>query len=108
LQRVRVPTPPDCWVVRELHVLPQMRGQRLGGVLLRRAEEAAPRAGYSEVALTTRTENPARRLCERSGYQVVENRTNRLYRRWTGADGGVLMIKQLLGRGTGAASERHA
>ena len=108
LQRVRVRTPPDCWVVRELHVRPELRGQGVGGVLLRRAEEAARRAGYSKVALTTRTNNPARRLYERSGYQVVKKRTNRLYRRWTGADGRILMIKQLLEPGTGAASEPHA
>jgi GNAT superfamily N-acetyltransferase len=108
LQQVRVPTPPGCWAVRELHVRPEMRGQGLGGLLLSRAEDTAWRAGCPQVALTTRSNNPARRLYERSGYQMVKERTNRLYRRWTGADGRVLMIKQLPEPGTGAASKRHA
>ena len=108
LRQVRVPTPPGCWVVRELHVRPAMRGQGLGGLLLSRADEAAQRAGYQKVALTTRSNNPARRLYERSGYRVVRERTNRLYLRLTGADGRVLMIKQLLESSTGVAPEPHA
>ena len=95
LQRVRVPTPADSWVVRELHVRPDLRNRGLGGLLLGQADTSARAAGFASVALTVRTNNPARRLYERAGYRTVRLRTHSWYRHWTGAEGRVLMVKAL-------------
>ena len=95
LQRVRVPTPPGCWVVHELHVRPDLRNRGVGAVLLAKADEEARGAGYARIALTVRTNNPARHLYERAGYHVVKERRNRHYERLTGAEGRLLMVKDL-------------
>jgi ribosomal protein S18 acetylase RimI-like enzyme len=52
--------------------------------------------GRSCIGLTTRTNNPARRLYERLGYVVVRTKNSRLYERFTGAEGRVLMTKDLV------------
>lgn len=96
LQSVRIKAPAGSWVVREVHVRPDLRGRGIGTVLLRRAEESAVGNGRTVLALTTRTNNPARRLYERTGYRTVASRTNRMYRRYSGADGRILMVKELV------------
>jgi ribosomal protein S18 acetylase RimI-like enzyme len=94
-QRVQIAAPPGSWLIREVHVAEHLRGQGIGGLLLERAEECARANGRTTIALTTRTNNPARRLYERRGYQVVKERTNPSYCRHTGADGRILMVNHL-------------
>lgn len=95
LQRVRVSAPPGSWVVNEVHVDAAFRGSGIGGRLMDVAEHEARRRGYRTMALTTRTNNPARRLYERLGFLVVQTRTDSGYERYTGAAGRVLMVKTL-------------
>jgi ribosomal protein S18 acetylase RimI-like enzyme len=95
LQRVQIRAPSGSWVVREVHVRPELRNQGVGALLLRRAEEDAVRSGHNVLALTTRTNNPARRLYQRLGYTTVATRTNRRYERYSGAEGRILMVKKL-------------
>ena len=51
--------------------------------------------GAAHLSLTTRSDNPARRLYERNGYTVIEERTGRRYARMTGTPGRILMVKPL-------------
>jgi ribosomal protein S18 acetylase RimI-like enzyme len=95
LQRVRIKAPAGSWLVREVHVRAEVRGRGLGTLLLRPAEEDATRHGRRTLALTTRTNNPARALYERLGYQTIATRTNKRYLRYSGAEGRVLMVKKL-------------
>lgn len=81
--------------VRELHVDPKFRNRGIGGALLDYAEAEARSGGYSQMALTTTTSNPARRLYERHSYRVVETRTDPLYERYTGIEGRHRMVKRL-------------
>jgi ribosomal protein S18 acetylase RimI-like enzyme len=95
LQKVRLAAPAGSWLIGELHVDAAVRGRGVGGALLAHAETAA-RAGHApRLALTTRTNNPARRLYERAGFEVVSTRTHPRYERYTGAEGRVLMVKEL-------------
>jgi ribosomal protein S18 acetylase RimI-like enzyme len=87
LQRARLAAPAGAWVVREVHVDPSSRNRGIGRVLLEQAEADASRRGATTMALTTRTNNPARRLYERLGYRVIDTRTDRRYKKWTGAEG---------------------
>jgi ribosomal protein S18 acetylase RimI-like enzyme len=88
--------PDGCWHIAELHVHPSHRGRGIGSVLIARADEVARMHGRSCIGLTTRTNNPARRLYERLGYVVVRTKNSRLYERFTGAEGRVLMTKDLV------------
>ena len=49
-------------------VVPEMRGQGLGGRLLRIMAAEAATAGIARISLSVSTGNPARRLYERHGY----------------------------------------
>jgi ribosomal protein S18 acetylase RimI-like enzyme len=79
----------------ELHVHPDHRGRGIGGDLLRAVEEHARREGAAHVSLTTASTNPARRLYERHGFEVVRERSGRRYARLTGIPGRVMMLKAL-------------
>ncbi len=100
LQRVRLAAPADAWVVREVHVDPTRRNRGIGRALLAEAEAEGRRRGFRVLALTTRTDNPARRLYEREGYRVATTKSDARYERLTGAEGRVLMVKQLTGEHT--------
>lgn len=95
VQRVRVPPPPDTWVVRELHVDAAVRSQGLGGAMLAHAQHRAVDEGIGALSLSVRSDNPARHLYHRAGYRVMASRTSRRYERLTGARGRVLMVKTL-------------
>ncbi len=95
LQRVRVPPPHPAWVIRELDVEPIWRNRGVGEQLLRHGEQRANDHDFPIVALSTRTNNPARRLYERLGYRMKSQRTSRIYAHVTGATGRILMTKTL-------------
>jgi ribosomal protein S18 acetylase RimI-like enzyme len=86
--------------LNELDVHPRHRNQGIGGRLVRHAEETARAKGFDTICLTTETNNPARRLYERSGFVVVRSATDAVYERMTGAPGRVLMQKSLEPSGT--------
>ena len=94
-RRVSPAKPPGAYVVAELHVAPASRGQGIGEAMLAHAEADARGRGFDEMALHTLTNNPARRLYERCGFSVVETRVDPDFRRLTGADGNVLLVKAL-------------
>ena len=66
---------PDCLHLVELHVHPDERNRGAGGALLGAVEEEARARGVGNVSLTTTTDNPARRLYERHGFAVVDQKT---------------------------------
>lgn len=59
------------WLLNDLFVTADMRGQGVGAALLERAREHARGSGACELMLETANDNPARRLYERSGYEHV-------------------------------------
>ena len=67
----------------------------IGAFLLQCVDDYAIEQSATHISLTTSTENPARRLYERAGYTVVEQKTNARYERITGSAGRILMIKPL-------------
>ena len=79
----------------ELQVAPELRNRGIGGFLLARVDEHAIAQNAKHVSLTTATDNPARRLYERNGYRLVDQKTNARYERITGSEGRVLMVKPL-------------
>lgn len=94
--RVHIAPPAGAFRIAELHVHRDLRNGGIGRVLLEEAERAARAAGASIMSLTTHTNNPARRLYQRCGFEVVETRTDQDYERYTGAAGRVLMLKRLV------------
>jgi ribosomal protein S18 acetylase RimI-like enzyme len=88
-QKVDIASPPGP-VLAELHVDPARRGQGIGSVLL---DEVIRRTAGQSISLTTRTDNPARRLYERHGFVVTETKTDAQYERLTGSAGRVLMVR---------------
>lgn len=94
-RRVQFEPMPDAFVVAELYVDEDLRNHGIGGRLLRHAEQLARRNGSSRMSVETGITNPARRLYERLGYQVVATKTDRGYERMTGSPGRVLMVKDL-------------
>jgi ribosomal protein S18 acetylase RimI-like enzyme len=79
----------------ELQVDPDHRNEGLGGRLLAEVERVARERGASTLSLTTQIDNPARRLYERSGFQVEAEKRHRRYEEITGSPGRVLMVKPL-------------
>jgi ribosomal protein S18 acetylase RimI-like enzyme len=74
----------------ELHTHPSRRGAGVGSLLL---DHVIREHGDRAVSLTTRSNNPARRLYERHGFAVVAQKDNRWFERRTGAPGRVLMVR---------------
>lgn len=93
--RVAIPAPEEAFHIAELHVLASQRGQGVGAALLEEAEREAVRQGATVLSLTTATNNPARRLYERAGFSVLEQRTDPAYEAATGVAGRVLMTKSI-------------
>lgn len=71
------------------------RQRGLGAKMMERAEEQARAGGYAVMALHTRTDNPARRLYERFGFEEAGEATDPEFERLTGVRGNVLYVKQL-------------
>jgi ribosomal protein S18 acetylase RimI-like enzyme len=82
----------------ELQVDPERRSQGLGARLLAEVERVARDRGAPTLSLTTQIDNPARRLYERSGFQVVAEKRHHRYEALTGSPGRVLMVKALASR----------
>lgn len=59
------------WLLNDLFVTAEARGQGVGEALLTRARQHAGETGACELMLETANDNPARRLYERSGYRHV-------------------------------------
>lgn len=93
-QGLAAPTRRDLDAARpkivELQVHPERRGTGVGTRLL---EHVFGLVGSQPLSLTTRTDNPARRLYERHGFVVTEEKTSRYFERRTGAKGRVLMVR---------------
>lgn len=56
-------------ILNDLYVLPGHRGKGWGEALLKKAQEYCAEAGCKGLALETGTENPARHLYERLGWE---------------------------------------
>lgn len=93
--RVHIPVPEGTFHIAEVHVLSERRNLGIGAALMAEAERMARAGGFAAMSLTTTTSNPARRLYERSGFEVVKSTSDEEYRRCTGIDGRVLMVKRL-------------
>lgn len=88
-QLVEIGMPPGPKLI-ELHVGPARRGTGVGSALLGHLIEMI---GDRPLSLTTRSNNPARRLYERHGFEVVSQKNDRIYERRTGAEGRILMVR---------------
>jgi len=88
-QLVEIPMPAGPKLV-ELQAAPSRRGTGVGTLLLRRVIDSVDGRTLS---LTTRSDNPARRLYERHGFTVQGEKTHRAFQRRTGAAGRVLMVR---------------
>jgi ribosomal protein S18 acetylase RimI-like enzyme len=93
--KVEPKIPARAFHIAEVHVDPACRGQGIGGTLLDDADAEARRTDATHMTLTTTTVNPARRLYERHGFQVIQTLTNARYERYTGIAGRILMEKVL-------------
>ena len=88
-QLVEIATPEGLTLI-ELQVHPSRRGQGIGSILLRHIIDSI---GDRSLSLTTRSDNPARRLYERHGFAVTSEKSHRSYERRTGASGRILMTR---------------
>src|SRR5439155_9979789 len=73
--RVDFALPPGAYHIVELDVDAAYRSRGIGGALLRHAEDDARSMRLVRMSLTTSVTNPARRLYERNGYRVFEQKT---------------------------------
>lgn len=81
---------PDGPTLIELQVHPSRRGEGIGSALLRHVIDSV---GHRSLSLTTRSDNPARRLYERHGFSVASEKSHRSYERRTGNKGRILMVR---------------
>jgi ribosomal protein S18 acetylase RimI-like enzyme len=79
----------------ELQVAPTERGHGIGGALLERVDVYATEHDAPHISLTTASNNPARRLYERHGYDLVAEKRNARYEKFTAQPGRILMLKTL-------------
>ncbi|MBA4179463.1 MAG: hypothetical protein C0506_02645 [Anaerolinea sp.] len=93
--RVHMAAPAGTYHIAELHVDANRRNQGIGAALLAETGRIARAQAFALMSLTTTTTNPARHLYERSGFEVIETRTDPEYQAITGIDGRVLMVKRL-------------
>ncbi len=96
LKRVQTDAPADAYIISEIHVAPEYRGQGLGFELLAHGETEARRLGHTTMALQTWTTNPATQLYERFGFKIVETITDDQFKELTGVAGNNLMLKELI------------
>lgn len=92
-QLVEIPMPPGPKLV-ELQAHPTRRGTGVGTGLL---EHIIELVGSRQLSLTTRSNNPARRLYERHGFVLTAEKTHRRFERCTGAKGRILMVRPASG-----------
>jgi ribosomal protein S18 acetylase RimI-like enzyme len=88
-QLVELPLPAGPTLV-ELQKHPARRGTGVGTLLLEHVIEATDGRSLS---LTTRSNNPARRLYERHGFTVQAEKSHRAFERRTGAQGRILTVR---------------
>ena len=88
-QLVEIPMPAGPKLF-ELQVHPLRRGNGVGTTLLRHVINMV---GRGSLSLTTRTDNPARRLYEGHGFSVTAEKLHRAYERRTGSRGRIVMIR---------------
>ncbi len=62
------------WLLNDLYVAAEARGRGVGAALLERACVHAKETGACQLLLETGKDNPARRLYERCGWQLVTER----------------------------------
>ena len=93
--RVAPAKPAGSFVISEIHVLPEFRGQGIGDAMLHRDEAQARKLGYAQCALHTLASNPARRLYERHGYAIAMTTTDAQFEKLTGVSGNILYVKDL-------------
>jgi ribosomal protein S18 acetylase RimI-like enzyme len=93
--RVETEAPQGGVHLVELQVSPEQRNRGVGAFLLNEVDEYAAAQGAPHISLTTASDNPARRLYERSGYRVAGEKADRRYEQITGSPGRVLMIKAI-------------
>ena len=93
--RVTPEKPVSSFVIGEIHVAREFRNRGIGGVIIEHAEEDARERGFSVVALHTLATNPARRLYERSGFELAGERSDQEFERLTGCPGNVLYVKRI-------------
>lgn len=74
----------------EFQTHPARRGSGIGSRLL---EHVIANSGGRSLSLTTRSDNPARRLYERHGFKVRAEKRHRAFERRTGAEGRILMVR---------------
>lgn len=65
------PVPEDAWYLQHLAVVAEARGKGVGERLLLNALDRSREAGYARVLLDLYAENPARRLYQRMGFDVI-------------------------------------
>jgi len=94
-RRVQTKAPEGAFNVSQIDVDPQYRNQGIGAALLEYAEAEARTGGYRLMSLSTSTSNPARRLYQRRGFQVVETKTDSRFEQYTGIEGRLQMVKDL-------------
>jgi ribosomal protein S18 acetylase RimI-like enzyme len=88
-QLVEITMPPGLKLM-ELQAHPARRGTGVGSALLGHIIEMV---GDRPLCLTTRSDNPARRLYERHGFAVVSQKNHSIFERKTGARGRILMVR---------------
>jgi ribosomal protein S18 acetylase RimI-like enzyme len=93
--RVQFARDPAAWHIGELDVAASHRGRGIGRLLLERAESDARAAGCPRLTLTTKIDNPARRLYERFGFVVTAEKRDPEWARWAQSPGRVAMAKAL-------------
>ncbi len=77
--------------IKRMFVLPNFRGQRIAGEVLRELEKWAVESGFTESILETGKKQPeAIRLYQKSGYTVIDN-----YGQYQGVENSVCMQKRL-------------
>jgi len=95
MDRVAPKKPDGAFIISEIHVAEEHRGRGLGATIMERAEEQARAGGHTLMALHTRTDNPARRLYERCGFEEAGEATDPEFERLTGVRGNILYVKRL-------------
>lgn len=95
LERLFPPLVDGVYYVQNLSVVPDVRGHRVGEILLANAFERAARAGYGSVQLDVSMTNRARRFYDRQGMELLEEIRDADLERESGIPGQHRMIKRL-------------
>jgi len=72
LERYLVPPRPGEWMINHVGVVPAQRGRGLGRALVEHLIEQGRARGHRTVVLDVAVQNPAKRLYESIGFEVVE------------------------------------